>query len=299
MKAVSLFAGVGGFDLALERNGVEVVATCEIDKHAQKILARHFPKAKLFSDVTTLTGKDLFNAGFDSTGIIVGGFPCQDVSVAGKRAGLSHADGSATRSGLFWEVVRLLEETKAQHFILENVPGLLSSNEGRDFAVVLGALVELGYGVSWRILDAQYFGVPQRRRRVFIVGSLGDNGFTSSKILAIAEGRRGYLAEGGKARKATARKVGGGVEAFGQSGFGDYSEGLKTLNASMYKRPEDSILVEPFTPSSFGQYEEGVGTLRSSGGDLGGGQRDIVGSLQARDYKGVGNQYVAENKLVY
>ena len=274
MKAVSLFAGVGGFDLALERNGVEVVATCEIDKHAQKILARHFPKAKLFSDVTTLTGKDLFNAGFDSTGIIVGGFPCQDVSVAGKRAGLSHADGSATRSGLFWEVVRLLEETKAQHFILENVPGLLSSNEGRDFAVVLGALVELGYGVSWRILDAQYFGVPQRRRRVFIVGSLGDNGFTSSEILAIAEGRRGYLAEGGKARKATARKVGASTSSSSQS-------------------------LEPFTPSSFAGYEEGVGTLRSSGGDLGGGQRDIVGSLQARDYKGVGNQYVAENKLVY
>lgn len=299
MNAVSLFSGVGGFDRALELNGVKVVATCEIDKNAQKILARHFPKAKLFSDVTTLTGKELFDAGFNSDGIICGGFPCQDVSVAGKRAGLSNADGSQTRSGLFWEVVRLLDETKAKHFILENVPGLLSSNNGRDFAVVLNALVELGYGVSWRILDAQYFGVPQRRRRVFIIGSLGDSGFTSSEILAIAEGRAGYLEAGGKTRKTTSRKVGVGVEAFGQSGFGDYSEGLKTLNASMYKRPEDSILVEPFTPSSFGQYEQGVGTLRSSGGDLGGGERDIIGALCARDYKGVGNQYVAENKLVY
>ena len=99
MKAVSLFAGVGGFDL-----------------------------------------------GFNLDGIIVGGFPCQDVSVAGKRAGLSDSNGNATRSGLFWEVVRLLEETKAQHFILENVPGLLSSNEGRDFGIVLNALVELGGG---------------------------------------------------------------------------------------------------------------------------------------------------------
>lgn len=75
MKAVSLFAGVGGFDLALERNGAKVVATCEIDKHAQKILTRHFPNAQLFSDVTTLTGEDLFNVGFNSDGIIVGGFP--------------------------------------------------------------------------------------------------------------------------------------------------------------------------------------------------------------------------------
>jgi len=191
MKAVSLFAGVGGFDLALERNGVEVVATCEIDKHAQKILTRHFPKAKLFSDVTQLTGQDLFDAGFNSDGIIVGGFPCQDVSVAGKRAGLSDSNGNATRSGLFWEVVRLLEETKAQHFILENVPGLLSSNEGRDFGIVLDALVELGYGVSWRILDAQYFGVPQRRRRIFIVGCLGDDGRTLAKILDLLQSSSG------------------------------------------------------------------------------------------------------------
>jgi len=272
VKAVSLFAGVGGFDLALERNGVEVVATCEIDKHAQKILTRHFPKAKLFSDVTTLTGQDLFDAGFNSDGIIVGGFPCQDVSVAGKRAGLSDTNGNATRSGLFWEVVRLLEETKAQHFILENVPGLLSSNEGRDFGVVLNALVELGYGVSWRILDAQYFGVPQRRRRIFIVGHLGNDGRTSTEILAIAEGRRGYL------------------EASQQTG-------QKTSRATAKGSGSNQVI--PFTPSSFAQYEEGVGTLRSSGGDLGGGQRNIVGSLQARDYKGVGNQYVAENKLVY
>jgi DNA (cytosine-5)-methyltransferase 1 len=207
ITAVSLFAGVGGFDLALERNGVEIVATCEIDKHAQKILTRHFPKAKLFSNVTQLTGQDLFDAGFNSDGIIVGGFPCQDVSVAGKRAGLSDSNGNATRSGLFWEVVRLLEETKAQHFILENVPGLLSSNEGRDFAVVLNALVELGYGVSWRILDAQYFGVPQRRRRIFIVGCLGDDGRTPAQILAIGEGRAGYLEASRSQRKTVAGAI--------------------------------------------------------------------------------------------
>jgi DNA (cytosine-5)-methyltransferase 1 len=97
------------------------------------------------------------------------------------------------RSGLFWEICRLLDETRAQNFILENVPGLLSSNEGKDMAVVVEALVERGYRIAWRVLDAQYFGVPQRRRRVFIVGCLGNSGRSPEEILAIGEGRARYL----------------------------------------------------------------------------------------------------------
>jgi DNA (cytosine-5)-methyltransferase 1 len=189
MKAISLFAGVGGFDLALERNGISVVASVEIDKKAQKVLEKHFPNSKLFDDVCTIEGKDLYELGFEpADGILVGGFPCQDLSVAGKRAGLAGG-----RSGLFWEIHRLLAETKTKYFILENVPGLLSSNEGRDFGIVIGSLAQLGYGVAWRVLDAQHFGVPQRRRRVFIVGCLGDDGRTPAQILAIAEGRGRYL----------------------------------------------------------------------------------------------------------
>lgn len=260
---------IGGFEIALQRWGVHVVASCEIDKHARKVLTRHFPETKLFHDVTTLTGQELFDAGFESDGIICGGFPCQDVSVAGKRAGLSDSEGNATRSGLFWQVVRLLQETKAQHFILENVPGLLSSNEGRDFAVVLDALVELGYGVSWRILDAQYFGVPQRRKRIFIVGHLGSDGRTSAEILAIAEGRRGYLAKGEQTGKATSYSVGASVT--------------------------------PYRESSFGQFlENEIGTLKASGGVLGGGQRNIVGALTSSDLtKGQTNhQSIASNLLV-
>ena len=157
MKAVSLFAGVGGFDLALTQVGAEVVASVEIDKHARKVLEKQFPTTTHLEDVKSVTGKQLFELGFHSDGIIVGGFPCQDLSVAGKRRGLA-----GERSGLFFEVVRLLDETKAKWFILENVPGLLSSNGGRDLGIVIGALAELGYGVAYRILDAQYFGVPQR-----------------------------------------------------------------------------------------------------------------------------------------
>jgi DNA (cytosine-5)-methyltransferase 1 len=103
----------------------------------------------------------------------------------------------------------LLDETRAQNFILENVPGLLSSNQGADMAVVLEALVERGYRVAYRVLDAQHFGVPQRRRRVFIVGSLGDTGRSPEEILAIAESRAGYLAQGKQTRKDTATATSG------------------------------------------------------------------------------------------
>jgi DNA (cytosine-5)-methyltransferase 1 len=239
MKAVSLFAGVGGFDLALERNGAEIVASVEIDKHARKILTKQFPNSTILEDVKSVTGQQLFDLGFNSDGIIVGGFPCQDLSVAGKRRGLA-----GERSGLFFEVVRLLEETKAKWFILENVPGLLSSNNGRDLGIVIGALAELGYGVAYRILDAQYFGVPQRRRRVFIVGCFGDDGQTPAQILNISEGRAGYLAESGKSRKSSSRKI---------------TESIRT-----------------FSESSFGQYSDQPGTLRASGGALGGGSETLL-----------------------
>lgn len=216
--AVSLFAGVGGFDLALERAGYKVVASVEWDKHAQKILEKQFPNSKIFGDIQGVTGEQLISAGFNpSTGIITGGFPCQDLSVAGKRAGLA-----GSRSGLFWEICRLLDETRAQSFILENVPGLLSSNNGRDMAVVIEALVERGYRIAWRVLDAQYFGVPQRRRRVFIVGCLGESGKSPEEILAIAEGRTGYLAKSNEKRKTTART------ARGSSKAGRWWDGLDT-----------------------------------------------------------------------
>ena len=227
MKAVSLFAGVGGFDLALTRGGSEVVASVEIDKHARKVLEKQFPTTTHLEDVKSVTGKQLFDLGFNSDGIIVGGFPCQDLSVAGKRRGLA-----GERSGLFFEVVRLLAETKAKWFILENVPGLLSSNGGRDLGIVIETLAELGYGVAYRILDAQYFGVPQRRRRIFIVGCLGDDGRTPAKILAICEGRAGYLEAGKPQRKSSPKPASNGTRVFGESGYATYSEGIAPITAS-------------------------------------------------------------------
>ena len=191
LTAVSLFAGVGGFELALGNHGVKVVASVEIDDAARGVLAHKFPDSKLFSDVKEVTGDDLIAAGFiPERGIITGGFPCQDLSVAGKRAGL---DGA--RSGLYWEIVRLAEETQSKWLVLENVPGLLTSQSGRDMGIVLGTLVDRGYSVSWRVLDAQHFGVPQRRRRVFIVaGRTTDR--RVGQILLEPEGSRRDLEKG-------------------------------------------------------------------------------------------------------
>ena len=242
--AVSLFAGVGGFDLALERAGVKVVASVEIDKKAQSVLKKHFPNSTIFDDVTGVTGEQLRAAGFEpSTGIITGGFPCQDLSVAGKRAGLA-----GKRSGLFWEICRILDETGSQTIILENVPGLLSSNGGADMAVVIEALVERGYRVGWRVLDAQHFGVPQRRRRVFIVGCIGNSGRTPEEILAIRESRAGYLEASKPKREDIARKVAGGIGNTSKlnrmRAFGDYAEDetTSTLKQRDYKDATDLVV---------------------------------------------------------
>lgn len=224
MTAVSLFAGIGGFDLALQRNGIRVVASVEIDRHAQGILMRHFPESQIYGDIQEVTGEQLIRAGFTPEhGVIVGGFPCQDLSVAGKRAGLAGA-----RSGLFWEICRLLDETKAQNFILENVPGLLTSNEGRDMGVVIGALADRGYSIAWRVLDAQYFGVPQRRRRIFIVGCLGDNWRAPAEILNLAQGGAGNTPPSRKARKDSARPAQQGTREGGLIG----SDIVDTLTVS-------------------------------------------------------------------
>ncbi len=164
MKYGSLFTGIGGFDLGFDRAGMECTWQCEIDKYARAVLSKHWPNVERLEDVQQI-GKE--NLG--PVDLICGGFPCQDLSVAGKRAGLA-----GSKSGLWFEFARILGELKPAWVVIENVPGLLSSNKGKDFAVILRGLVKLGYGVCWRVLNSQHFGVPQRRNRVFIVGHLGD-----------------------------------------------------------------------------------------------------------------------------
>lgn len=159
----SLFAGIGGFDLGFEQAGFETAWQVEIDPLLREVLALRFPGAQRFSDVRTVGCSNL-----RAVDVLVGGFPCQDVSSMGARAGLAGA-----RTGLFWEVCRIATEIRPQWLVLENVVGLLNSNAGKDFGVVVQALAERGYVGCWRVLDSQYFGVAQGRRRVFLVAGLG------------------------------------------------------------------------------------------------------------------------------
>jgi len=174
----SLFTGIGGFDSGFDRAGMECLWQCEIDTQASQVLKAHWPEVERFTDV-----KDVGSKHASRPDVICGGFPCQDLSVAGRRAGL---DGE--RSGLWFEFLRVLEEISPGWVVIENVPGLLSSNGGRDFAVILRGLVKCGYGVCWRVLDSKYFGLAQRRKRVFIVGHLGDG--RAAEVLFEREGVR-------------------------------------------------------------------------------------------------------------
>lgn len=195
MKHIDLFAGIGGFSLGFENAGIETVAHVEIDKACQKVLSSHWPNHMVFADVREVGESNLPHAD-----IITFGSPCQDLSIAGKRAGLEGG-----RSGLFFEAVRIIREIKPKYAVWENVPGALSSNSGRDFQSVLSTLVDRDVPMprsgrwatagmvrvgeteaAWRVLDAQYFGVAQRRRRIFLVFCSGEG--SASSILFEREG---------------------------------------------------------------------------------------------------------------
>ena len=165
LRVLSLFAGIGGFDLGLERTGgFKTVAFCEIDPFCQRVLAKHWPTVPCYEDVRELTAERLWADGI-TPNVIAAGFPCQDASVGqtqwGKRVGI-HGE----RTGLFYEVTRLARELGVELVLLENVPGLLTAG----FGYVLGAMADSGFDVEWRCLSASALGLPHRRNRLWIVG---------------------------------------------------------------------------------------------------------------------------------
>ena len=206
MRFGSLFSGIGGFDIGFERAGMRCAWHSEIDKSASAILRYRWPHVPNLGDVTKIDG-----AAIEPVDVICGGFPCQDLSVAGKRRGFG-----GERSVLAFEFLRIVREMReatngrAPAFIvLENVPGLFSSRGGRDFGALLDALGELGpVDIAWRVLDSRYFGVAQRRRRVFVVVDFG--GERCDEILALTEGLRGDSPARGAAREDVAGTLGGG-----------------------------------------------------------------------------------------
>ena len=220
MKFGSLFSGVGGFDLGLERAGMECVWQCEIDPKRREILAKHWPEIRRYEDVRSVSSgrpQSCRDGGavshtvsgtaarLHSVDLICGGFPCQDLSVAGQRAGLA-----GSRSGLWWEFDRIIGEVRPAWVLLENVPGLLSSNGGDDFALILDALGKRGYGYAYRILDSRYFGVPQRRRRVFVVGHSSGRCDYPASVLFEPEGGGGHTPASGTKGEGVAGTLGGG-----------------------------------------------------------------------------------------
>lgn len=200
---LSLFAGAGGFDLGLEAAGWECVGQVEIDPQARAVLRHRWPHVPKLEDVRHVGAAQFVRGSID---LICGGFPCQDLSVAGRRKGLAGA-----RSGLFYECMRIVDELAPRWVLLENVPGLLSSNGGRDMGAVLGTLGELGYGYAYRVLDLQHFGVPQRRRRVFIVACAG--GVCPPEVLFEPESVYGDPAPRGEAGEGSPRGAAEGAAA--------------------------------------------------------------------------------------
>ena len=165
MKFLDLFAGIGGFRLGMESAGHECIGFCEIDKFARSSYkAIHNTEGEIeLHDITTVTDDDVRAIG--DVDVICGGFPCQAFSIAGARRGFED-----TRGTLFFEIARFASILKPKYLFLENVKGLLNHDKGNTFKTIIGALDELGYDVEWQVLNSKYFGVPQNRERVFIIG---------------------------------------------------------------------------------------------------------------------------------
>jgi DNA (cytosine-5)-methyltransferase 1 len=165
----SFFSGIGGIELGFRQSGFDVTFQCEIDKYCRSILEKNWgTEIPRYEDIKKVEIADV-----PVSDVWAGGFPCQDVSLArmGPRAGLK-----GKKSGLFYDFARLVEQGRPRVLLIENVPGLLSSHGGRDFGIVLRTLADFGYGLGWRVFNSRYFGVPQSRQRIYVVGCYRDRG---------------------------------------------------------------------------------------------------------------------------
>jgi DNA (cytosine-5)-methyltransferase 1 len=253
MKVLSLFSGVGGFDLGLEAAGMETVALCEWDKKAASVLRHHWPDIPIYGDVSELTGAQLLADGIYPD-LVAFGSPCQDLSVAGKRAGLEGG-----RSGLFHEATRIIRELRAltngalpRWSIWENVAGAFSSNNGKDFGAVLAEMDDLGACFSeWGLLDAQNYGVAQRRRRVFLVSCFDSRAAQSSPdpLLPVGKGGPRDIAPLRAAWKNTPGGVAAGLRSGGDGGVpssrGEHLvslvDGRRTDDVRVYEEPVQTL----------------------------------------------------------
>lgn len=192
MKVLDLFSGIGGFSVGLEATGMQTVAFCEPDKYCQKVLKKNWPEVPIYDDVRELTADRLLADGIE-VDVITGGFPCQDISVAGSmwlETGGIHAE----RSGLWFEYSRLICELRPRYAVLENVPNLLAGDGGSWFGTILGNLAALGYDAEWHCIPASALGAQHHRDRVFAIS------YPSEQRLQGSSQARDYGSEGTQPR---------------------------------------------------------------------------------------------------
>lgn len=215
MRYLSVCAGIEAATVAWHHLGWEAAAFSEIEAFPRAVLAHHYPDVPLHGDFTTIKGYE-----YGPIDLLVGGTPCQSFSIAGLRGGLDD-----DRGNLALEFLRLAQRTRPKWLVWENVPGVLSSNGGRDFGSIIGGMVECGYGIAYRVLDAQYFGVPQRRRRVFVVGCLGDAA-SAAAVLFERQSLCGNSPPRREKREGASQGARGGINFSGQSLAVSSNEGV-------------------------------------------------------------------------
>ncbi|HIJ11751.1 TPA: DNA (cytosine-5-)-methyltransferase, partial [Candidatus Woesearchaeota archaeon] len=164
MKYLSLFSGIGGFEMGMPTDW-ESIGFSELNKYASSIYKLHYPNHQELGDATRIRTRDL-----DQFEILVGGFPCQAFSIAGQREGFQDHRGT-----LFFEIARILADKRPRYFLLENVPNLLSHDDGKTFTEILRVCAQIGYDVQWDVLNSKDFGVPQQRKRIFLIGSIRES----------------------------------------------------------------------------------------------------------------------------
>ena len=259
--------------------GWNPVAFSEIEKFPSEVLAHHYPNVPNLGDMTKFNEWNIN----ETINLLVGGTPCQSFSVAGLRKGLGDPRGN-----IMLTYLAIANKYRPKWVVWENVPGVLSSNGGNDFAALLRGLAECGYGFAYRILDSQYFGVPQRRRRVFVVGCLG-SWQSAAAVLFEQESLRG--------NPAPSRKSGQEVAAT-----------ITTRTGNSYNNHEDCVIQKTgFVEGSFANYKENdiAATLKASGGALGGGSETFLTECVAHAFKmrggceGGGKGYLGKDDVAF
>ena len=243
MKYLSLCSGIEAATVAWHPLGWKAVAYSEIEKFPSEVLAHHYPNTPNLGDMTKF--KEWTNV--SNVDLLVGGTPCQSFSVAGLRKGLDDPRGN-----LMLTYLAIAKQYRPNWLVWENVPGVLSSNGGRDFGSFLGGLAECGYGFAYRVLDAQFFGVAQRRRRVFVVGYLGD-WRAAAAVLFERHSLQGHPAPSREKRQAVAASVGAGASSSSaitarMVAFGEYSDDgtASAMKARDYKDATDLVAIGAF-----------------------------------------------------